>query len=128
MKPPRSLEPQNELAPWLTEIHRELDADASALDWATQSRLNRARQAALIELGRRPRWRWPTYVLATAFGLALALFVFPGWRPLPPTLPTPAAATASSAEDFDLVAGADNLALVSDWEFYAWLDSTAAGG
>lgn len=128
MNKPRSIEPQNELAPWLTRIHSELDADARALDAATLSRLNRSRQAALSELSRRPLLRWPTLALATALSVALAVFVLPGLRPDRSTLPTPMAATASSAEDFDLLASDDNLALVSDLEFYAWLDSQAAGG
>lgn len=101
-----------------------LEDSAQALDAATLSRLNRARQRAL-DAARAPRhaaWRGPA-LAAGAFATVAALAL---WQ-----LPRPALApdaAAPLAEDLALVAAGSDLELVEDLEFYAWLDAQSADG
>jgi hypothetical protein len=99
------------------ELLREGAADVDA---ATASRLNRARQRALAELGRPPLlsvWRrWQPAFVAGAAALALALLVVP--RPTA----TPAA-SAEAAADLELMLAEDNLELIEELEFYEWLET-----
>ncbi len=113
-------------AAWLEAIRNQLDASARDLDGATLSRLNQARQRALGEAtrARAPRWTW--MALASAASLALAVFLLPGLRTGAPVTPIPVAAGA--VEDFDLLTSEDQLALYSDLEFYAWLESQDLDG
>jgi hypothetical protein len=88
------------------------------LDAHTRSRLTRARHAALDELKRArsapTRWLW-----APAGGLAaiaaVAIFVF-GRSGLDSAAPG-----APPLEELDAVAAAENIELLQDVEFYAWL-------
>ena len=111
-------------------VRTGLEASAQALDGATLSRLNRARQRAL-DAARAPRRalvRW-TALAATACVLVAAVAL---WRlPATPVAPTPASAPATAAprvDDLALVAGGADLELVEDLEFYAWLDAQSADG
>jgi hypothetical protein len=109
-----SPDPREQDGEWLDRVRAQLDADAGALDAASASRLNRARQRALAE---RPRARWlriavPAFALAGAFALAVPLLRAP--------LPAP---QADSAEAFEVLVADDSLALYEDLEFYAWLDA-----
>jgi hypothetical protein len=104
---------------WLTRIRSELDASARDLDAATLSRLNRARQRALSEAPR-PRWRWPLAMAgAASCALALALAL----RTTAPAEVPMIEQGVQGAEDFELLTDGDDIALYSDLEFYAWLDS-----
>jgi hypothetical protein len=114
-------------APWVVQTREELEASARDLDAATLSRLNRARQAALLA-ARSPaqtRWRWMSALaLAGVAGLALGMA---WWRGASDQVGTPASATID-AQDFDLLAGQDSLDLYEDLEFYAWLDAQQSQG
>jgi hypothetical protein len=102
----------------------ELDASVLALDAATLSRLNRARQRALdaARVPHRAAWRW-TALATAACALVAALAL---WRLPPPALEAPLAMPA--AADMALIGDGSDLALVEDLEFYAWLDAQSADG
>jgi hypothetical protein len=101
------------------------DASVAELDAHTRSKLSRARQAALAELERTKRplmWR----VLGPVGGVAAAAFVLIAmFAPLRFT-PTSVEGTAMPVEDLDIVAEGENLEMLQDLDFYAWLDSPAA--
>ncbi len=113
-------------AAWLEPIKRQLDASARDLDAASLSRLNQARQRALAEMARAPRQRWTWMALAGAASLAMAVLLLPALRNSASPSPVPLA--IGEVEDFDLLTSEDQLALYSDLEFYAWLDSQDPGG
>lgn len=107
---------------------RELLAESSArLDGRTQSRLTRARHAALARLGTPARAWWQGYLPAGAAAAAavLAVFVWNGRTPgtrLPPAAST-VASEANGEQDMDLLADADSPDFVDeteDPEFYEW--------
>lgn len=116
------------------EAGRLLRDDAEALDAATLSRLNRARQRALAEFDRhqrRPAWLGgrlqPALAVAAVALLAVAL-----WVGREPVAVAPAGQTAAdtgplasldAAADLDLVLADESLDLIGELEFYDWLDS-----
>lgn len=123
---------------WVLRSRSLLEASAQQLDGATLSRLNRARQAALVQLAPRRRepllLRWLGLGAVTA-GLALVL-----WRGLLPigelgeTSLSPLAGSDApaivapgelpvAAPDFELLADPESYALLEDLEFYAWLQA-----
>src|SRR5690349_3132282 len=105
---------------WLARIRNQLDESARDLDAPTLSRLNRARQQALSQLGQPAPRRWHWLLLASAASLALALMWSPRLQtPVPETMPV----VDASVEDFQLLTSEENLALYSDLDFYAWLDT-----
>jgi len=111
--------------PWIDDARALLDESAQAIDAATLSRLNRARQAALAQ--RRPRrraaWWLPAAGLACSGALLLAIVA---WAPLRPTHPVDAAPGSGAAvlsAETDAVAGDDSFEFYQDLEFYAWLDA-----
>jgi hypothetical protein len=97
---------------------RELfEESVERLDARTRSRLTQARNAALEELqqgrSRRARWMWaPAGGLAAAAAVAF-LLARPGLDP--------AGRGAPPLEDLDSLAGVENIELLQDVEFYAWL-------
>jgi len=110
--------------PWLDSIRRELDASTRDLDAHTLSRLNRARQRALLEARLRTRLR-PVWMLAGVASVVLAMFLLPTLQPVEvPSLP----AQTADVDDFELLTSEDQLALYSDLDFYAWLDTQDLDG
>ena len=107
---------------WIAQVRGQLDLDARDLDAATASRLNRARQQAL-DVGLRQRqgraW-WLPFALATATAVLLALTVT--LRSPDSALQAPTLAAPAVADDFELLAGGEDLEMIEDLEFYAWLD------
>ena len=96
------------------------DESVERLDGRTRSRLTRARHAALDELrAGRPRWlgfRLPAAGLATAALAAVLVVTWTGLKqPVAPGGGLP-------LDDFDIVADSDNLEMLQDVEFYAWLE------
>ncbi len=113
-------EPREDAERRFEEAARQvLRQDAENIDAATASRLNRARQAALAELGGRPSawlggWQ-PALGAAAVAGLALALWV--GREPAaPPTAADPALA-------LEVLLADENLEMIEDLEFYDWLQA-----
>ena len=117
------------LPPWTDQARSLLDESAQALDAATLSRLNRASQAALAQ--RTPRrhaaWMFLPAGLAGACALLLAVGLWQGRR-APTAMPAQAAVAASAnggvvnAGDLDMIASGDDLEMMQDLDFYAWLD------
>jgi hypothetical protein len=96
------------------------DASVERLDGHTRSKLTRARQAALEELRHhraRPRWlTHPLGGLTAAALVAVAVMMWPG------AVRTPTSQGAVPVEDLEIVANGDEIEMLQDVEFYAWLD------
>lgn len=115
-------------AAWLTQLREQLDQDARDLDAATASRLNRARQQAL-DAGLRKghgRWIWLPMAMATTAAAILALTVI--LRSSEPVLQPPTLAAASAADDLELLASSEELEMIENLEFYAWLEQQSLDG
>jgi len=112
------------------QASEKLRASVDQLDAATLSRLNQARQRALEELPGRHRYmplRWlvPTASLAGAALVAVLLL-----QPSSPIVVDPTAiGSIAIAEDilndqsvdFELLMGEDDLEMIEELEFFAWL-------
>lgn len=100
---------------------RLFDESVDALDAATLSRLNRQRHRALAGLEARASARWPLWLPATgvaaAVAMALLLWQQDGVQPLPP---------AVAATDLDILMAEEELEMLEDLEFYAWLEAEEA--
>lgn len=113
---------------WMAQVTSQLDEDSRDLDAATASRLNRARQHALDHglARRRPRQGFLPYALAASIVAVLALTAV--LRVPERAEPMPAAAAPSSADDLELLAGTEELEMIEDLEFYAWLELQSLDG
>lgn len=112
---------------WMAEVREQLDMDVRDLDAATASRLNRARQRALdVGLRRRRTRGWLPFALATATAVLLALTLT--LRSSDPTLQAPTLAAPAVADDFELLAAGEDLEMIEDLEFYAWLEQQSLDG
>lgn len=113
---------------WLESVRRTLDEGAESIDSATASKLNRARQHALdAGLRRAPlRWWWAGIALTTAacamWALSLSLYTPEMNAPLIPV------ATEAPDQDFEMLAGTEDLELIENLEFYAWLEQQSLDG
>lgn len=109
---------------WVHQAKTLLDQSADALDAATLSRLNRARQVALAHARPRSAQRW--FLPAGLAGASMLMLAVATWHSYAPSgglaLPLTAAASSSGSE-FDLVSGDEGLELYQNLEFYAWLDA-----
>jgi hypothetical protein len=89
----------------------------ASLDGHTRSRLNQARQQALAVAEKRPhKWirTWvPVTGLVTAALLAMMLQISPSNQVRNPD--------TVALEDLDIVSDADNVDLLQDIDFYAWM-------
>lgn len=112
---------------WIAQVRSQLDEDVRDLDAATASKLNRARQGALdLGLARRQARRgFLPYALAASIAAILALAVT---LRVPDSEPMPVAAAPSSADDLELLAGSEELEMIEDLEFYAWLELQSLDG
>lgn len=93
------------------------DESVAGLDGETRSKLNRARQAALAELGTgQPAWqRWaPATGVAAA---AVATLVLWTGGPQLDDVTVPAVAA-----DMEILLDEDSLEMLEDLEFYSWID------
>ena len=102
------------------ELERKAQAlfedSVEQLDARTRSKLTQARNLALDEVkkGASRRWIWaPAGGFAVAAVIAVGVVLWPGRAPQP---------GAAALEDLEIVADSDNLDLLQDVEFYAWLD------
>lgn len=115
------------LPQWTQRARDLLDESALALDAATMSRLNRARQAALARHAPRRRAAWMLMPAGVAGACALLLAVGMWHGRSPQTEPAPSqpavAGSAMNPADLDLIASGDNLEMMQDLDFYAWLDA-----
>jgi hypothetical protein len=130
---------------WVLRSRALLQRSADELDGASLSRLNRGRQAALAQLdaGARVstglRWLGATAVLVGVSVLAwtalapqsrqAAHVVTPTMQPSEPVALDPSVRDAPvAAPDFELLTDAQQLGLLEDLEFYAWLDDVEDDG
>ena len=111
------------------ELHRRarraFDASVERLDGERLSALNRGRHAALAAAGnsRRPGpWLAATGVAATAVAAAVLVPSFM------PGSPGDELAAPAEAADFELLLDADDLDMLEELEFYAWLDAQDDAG
>lgn len=92
------------------------DASIERLDGRTRSRLTRARNQALDELRKgSARWHWMRSPVGGFAGAAIVALAVVMWGVTGRTPAVP-------AEDLEIVVDADNLELLQDVDFYAWLD------
>lgn len=99
------------------------DESVERLDGRTRSKLTQARNAAIEELKKAPsRWHWlrtPMAGLVAATVLAVAVVMWPSGRS--------SDSGVLPLEDLDIVADADNIDMLQDVEFYAWLEDQGGG-
>ena len=109
--------------PWLERSLALLDDSLGAIDSATLTRLNQARQQALAQRHwqRQRRLRLGLGALGATAMLLLGLGLGRQLQPPPATT----AATVASADA--LLAGEDSVELYADLDFYAWLDARQDG-
>lgn len=112
-------------------VRLALDEGVDAYDAALLSRLNRARQRALDEGLDRPARRQPAPWLGwtAAASMALAVVMLAPWKGGEgPASLLPADAAAGTAEDFDFLMAAEEIEVIEDLEFYAWLQQQSLDG
>ncbi len=101
---------------FVKKAKQQFDESVECLDGETQSRLNRARHAALAELGTgRSIWvQWaPAAGVAAAAVLAVVLWT---GNPVTEDMATPAVAS-----DMEILLTGDSLEMLEDLEFYSWI-------
>jgi hypothetical protein len=94
------------------------EASVANLDGRTRSRLNQARQQALAVAEKRPRAWMRTLLPATGLATAALLAVMLQLNPASKVQRSP---EAVALEDLDIVADGDNVDLMQDIDFYAWM-------
>jgi hypothetical protein len=118
----------------LTDFERNarvlLEESVSRIDGRTRSRLNQARHAAL-EAAAAPRraWRWRSYTLMPAAGVAAALLVTLVLFNREPSVESPVLEGQHAVEDLDLLADSEGLELMDGWDgpFYEWASTENEG-
>jgi len=118
----------------LTDFERNarvlLEESVSRIDGRTRSRLNQARHAAL-EAAAAPRraWRWRSYTLMPAAGVAAALLVTLVLFNREPSVESPVLEGQHAVEDMDLLADSEGLELMDGWDgpFYEWANTENEG-
>ena len=118
----------------LTDFERNarvlLEESVSRIDGRTRSRLNHARHAAL-EAAAAPRraWRWRSYTLMPAAGVAAALLVTLVLFNREPSVESPVLEGQHAVEDMDLLADSEGLELMDGWDgpFYEWASTENEG-
>ena len=104
-------------AAFAKKAKQQFDESVERLDGEAQSRLNRARHAALAELGTgRSIWvQWaPAAGVAAAAVLAIVLWT---GNPVSDEISVPAVAS-----DMEILLTEDSLEMLEDLEFYSWID------
>ena len=69
---------------------------------------------------------WLPFALATTAAALLALAVV--LRSSEPVQPPPTLAAPSAADDLELLAGSEELEMIENLEFYAWLEQQSLDG
>jgi hypothetical protein len=111
---------RDELTTFERRAREVLEQSVADLDGRTRSKLTRARHAALAEVGghaKRYRWQWlvPAGGLATVALVAIVIVAnrnhVAGHEP------------SGALEDFEIVAQDENMDMLRDVDFYAWIDT-----
>lgn len=101
------------------------DESVSSLDAQTRSKLTRARYRALEELetskaaGWRPQWI-PAGVVAAGVLTVIML-----WQGQPAVSPETQTFDVAAVNDLEILLGDEDLDMLQELEFYAWLDEQA---
>jgi hypothetical protein len=109
------------------------DEQVANLDAHTRSRLNRARQAALAAASgqaRRPAWssRWLLPVGSAAAVTLVALSAVQLLRTDREAMPSSEPVTvASTVDDVEILTSSEELDMLQNVDFYAWLDTQQDG-
>ncbi len=112
----------------LEQLSRELfDASVANLDARTRSRLNQARQAAL-DAARGPAAVSPVrWLVPVGSAAALGLVVLTSAQFMRASNEAPVAeeanVVASTVDDLEILTSSDELEMLQDVEFYAWLET-----
>ena len=96
------------------------DDSVAHTDAATQSRLNRARQRAMAELNTGRRWSGTWLPAGAAAALAVAVVTIMLGRM--PDGGSDLESTVATDTDLQMLLTTDDLELIEELEFYAWLD------
>jgi hypothetical protein len=97
------------------------DECVERLDAATLSRLNRQRRTALAALDGRAATRWQLWLPATGVVAAVTMSLLLWQRDGAPLVPP-----VDAAADLDILIADENLEMLEELEFYAWLESEQA--
>lgn len=96
---------------------QQFDESVNRLDGEAQSRLTRARHAALAELGNsQPGWTQWAPAVGVAAAAVLAVVLWTG-NPVEDDIAGPAVAA-----DMEILLTEDSLEMLEDLEFYSWID------
>ena len=110
---------QDETTAFAARAKAVFDASVAGLDGRTRSRLTQARHAAVEALAR-PRAAWRSRWLPAAGLAAAALAAVVVMLDVQPGNNEPQ--FAAVVEDMELLTGAEDIELLEDMEFYAWLE------
>jgi hypothetical protein len=105
----------------LERSRQALDQSLEDMDAATLSRLNQIRQAALAP-GASRNWQW--WIPASGLATACAIMVAVNFSLRDPVTP---ATVTSPLSDLDLLASNEDLEMLEELEFYAWLETELEG-
>lgn len=130
----------NGTADFERQLHALLEESVQRVGGRTRSRLNQARQAALVEAGRPRQWQVPqrlaagfgrrlSWMPAAGAGAAAVLVAFVLWPRAPHGYPAVDASHATAA-DLELLADRDGMDLMQsgDGQFYEWAMAQADKG
>jgi len=126
---------------FVERVGSALNAQAEALDGATRSRLNRARQSALAmhagnNISKDTRWNWMPAGGVAMVALFVAVILVDGYQLGGPTgkqgapvsvPPDAGLSFAPSAGDLDVLTVDEDLEMLHDIDFYNWLQSVPVG-
>jgi hypothetical protein len=104
-----------------TQTRRVFDASVAGIDPRTRSKLARARAAALEKAaapGFLGRLRAPRMLVPAGAAAAAVLAVWLVWQPPEPE----AGLTTASLRDLEILLGEEELDMLAELEFYAWLE------
>jgi hypothetical protein len=103
---------------------RELfERSVADLDAATRTKLTQARHRALREMERSTMTReWLSLRPQAAAAVLVVVAVGVAWLLVPSRAPLVPGESLAEASDVELLLGEDELELIEDLEFYAWLE------
>jgi hypothetical protein len=100
------------------------DQSVAALDGQTRSKLTQARYRALEELAGKPQAIWSRSWLPAGAVAAVALMSFMLWQgQMAPV--ADGGFDVAAATDLEILLGEEELELIEELEFYAWLEEQA---
>ena len=100
------------------------DQSVAALDGETRSKLTQARYRALEELAGRPRSVWSRSWLPAGAAAAVAVLSVTFWQGQMATVGD-GAFDVAAVTDLEILLGEEELDMIEELEFYAWLDEQA---